>query len=282
MAVALSPASFIDKPIKFGTDGWRGLIAADFTFGRVARVASAAAQVLKQEFADTGSNTVIVGYDRRFLSPEFAQVAAEAIAALGFDVMLSASYAPTPAFSWAAKANNALGAIVITASHNPAAYSGLKIKGAFGGSVSPDVTQLVEARLGQPESAAETPGQVTPFDPWPSYCEGIRAQVDIEAIRAAVRHGQLTVFADVMHGSAASGVERILGLPIHELNGEADPLFGGGAPEPLPKYLGDSLATIKPMNPKPQGAKLWASCLTATAIASQPSMVPATSSALKS
>ncbi|MEO0488918.1 MAG: phosphoglucomutase/phosphomannomutase family protein [Cyanobacteria bacterium P01_A01_bin.123] len=256
MAVALSPASFIDKPIKFGTDGWRGVIAADFTFGRVAQVAGAAAQVLKQQFADTGSNTVIVGYDRRFLSPEFAQVAADAIAALGFTVMLSASYAPTPAFSWAAKANNALGAIVITASHNPAAYSGLKIKGAFGGSVSPDVTKLVEARLGKPEPKAATPGEVTQFDPWPSYCGGIQAQVDIEAIRTAVANGKLTVFADVMHGSAASGVERILGLPIHELNGDADPLFGGGAPEPLPKYLGESLATIKAYEPETPGGQI--------------------------
>lgn len=250
MASAPSPASFIDKPIKFGTDGWRGLIAADFTFGRVAHVAGIAAQVLSQQFADTGSNTVIVGYDRRFLSPEFARVAADAIAQRGFDVLLSTSYAPTPAFSWAAKANGALGAIVITASHNPAAYSGLKIKGAFGGSVSPEVTKQVEALLDQPAPTGMTPGTLNTFDPWPSYCDGIRAKVDIEAIRAAVSSGQLTVFTDVMHGAAATGVGRILGAPVHELNGDADPLFGGGAPEPLPKYLTDSLAQIKAYKPE--------------------------------
>ena len=133
------PASV--TPIKFGTDGWRGVIAADFTFERVIRVAPVAAQVLADIYGDTtGSRSVIVGYDRRFLAEDFAKAAAEAVQAAGFDVLLSEGYAPTPAFSWAAKQKNALGAIVLTASHNPAAYLGLKVKGYFGGSVSPEVT----------------------------------------------------------------------------------------------------------------------------------------------
>ncbi|NJN04272.1 MAG: phosphoglucomutase/phosphomannomutase family protein [Leptolyngbyaceae cyanobacterium RM1_1_2] len=255
MAVALSPASFIGKPIAFGTDGWRGMIAADFTFERVVQVAQVAAQVLRQRYGEmTGSNKVIVGHDRRFLSPEFARTAAEAIARAGFDVMLSETYAPTPAFSWAAKAENALGAVVITASHNPAAYSGLKIKGAFGGSVPPEVTQEVEAQLNTEVPVAATPGKLSTFDPWAGYCQGLRAKVNVEPIRAAIASGKLTVFADVMHGAAATGLERLLEMPINELNGSADPMFGGGSPEPLPKYLTKMLETLKVYQPNtPEG-----------------------------
>ncbi|MEM9818281.1 MAG: phosphoglucomutase/phosphomannomutase family protein, partial [Cyanobacteria bacterium P01_D01_bin.6] len=176
MAIALSPTTFIDKPIKFGTDGWRGMIAADFTMARVFHVAQVAAQVLKQCYGEhTGSNTVIVGHDRRFMSPQFAQAATEAIAQVGFDVRLSEDFAPTPAFSWAAKDQGALGAIVITASHNPAAYNGLKIKSAFGGSVPPNVTKQVEAQLDQPVPTAAQPGKIERFDPWPSYCQELQS-----------------------------------------------------------------------------------------------------------
>jgi phosphomannomutase len=250
MANAVSPTQFIDKPIKFGTDGWRGMIAADFTFARVFQVATVAAHVLKQCYGEqTGSNMVIVGHDRRFLSPEFARTAAEAIQQAGFDVLLSESFAPTPAFSWAAKDQGALGAIVITASHNPAAYNGLKIKSAFGGSVPPEVTQQVEAQLHQEFPQADAPGTVSSFDPWPSYCQGLRSKVDLAAIQTAINSGKLTVFADVMHGAAATGLERLLGLTINELNTSADPLFEGGAPEPLPKYLQRMLKTVADYQP---------------------------------
>ncbi|MEM6520115.1 MAG: phosphoglucomutase/phosphomannomutase family protein [Cyanobacteria bacterium P01_C01_bin.70] len=251
MAIALSPTTFIDKPIKFGTDGWRGMIAADFTMGRVLHVSQVSAQVLKQSYGEqTGSNTVIVGYDRRFSSPQFAQVAAEAIAQVGFDVLLSEDFAPTPAFSWAARDQGALGAIVITASHNPAAYNGLKIKSAFGGSVPPEVTKQVEAQLDQAVPAATQPGKIERFDPWPSYCQELQSKVDLSAIQSAIASGQLTVFADVMHGSAATGLERLLSQPINELNSDADPLFEGGAPEPLPKYLQRMLKTVAAYQPE--------------------------------
>jgi len=245
MAIAVSPTSFIDKPIKFGTDGWRGMIAADFTFGRVFHVAKVAAHVLKQYYGEqTGSNTIIVGHDRRFLSPEFARTAAEAIAEAGFDVRLTETYAPTPAFSWAAKDLSALGAVVITASHNPAAYNGLKIKSAFGGSVPPEVTKQVEAQLDTAFPAAQKPGTLTHFDPWPSYCKELQSKIDLASIQAAIASGKLTVFADVMHGAAATGLERLLGQPINEFNTNADPLFEGGAPEPLPKYLQRMLQAV--------------------------------------
>ena len=110
--------AFTVNPIKFGTDGWRGVIAADFTFERVAMLAPLAAQVLAENYGDIAANrTVIVGYDRRFMAEDFAQVTAESLQEAGFDVLLSECFAPTPAFSWAAKAHNALGAIVLTASH---------------------------------------------------------------------------------------------------------------------------------------------------------------------
>ena len=191
------------------------------------------------------SRTIIVGYDRRFMAEDFAKLTAESVAEVGFDVLLSECYAPTPAFSWAAKAENALGAIVMTASHNPAAYLGLKVKSAFGGSVPPEITQQIEARLDQTLPQAETPGKITTFNPWSSYCEGLQAKVDIAAIRQAIDANQLKVFVDVMHGAAATGLERLLGCPVVEINSERDPLFGGGAPEPLPKYLPDFFRTIK-------------------------------------
>ncbi|WP_052049702.1 phosphoglucomutase/phosphomannomutase family protein [Leptolyngbya sp. KIOST-1] len=247
MAAPSGPISATPKPIKFGTDGWRGIIAADFTFERVAQVAAISAHVLHQCFgAETGSRTVAVGYDRRFLAAEFARTAAEAIAAQGFDVLLSQDYAPTPAFSYAAKHQNLLGAIVITASHNPPAYSGLKIKGAFGGSVSPEVTQQVEALLPNPPAPLGPRGSLETFDPWPDYCAALQAEVDVAAIQKAISSGKLTVFADVMYGSASGGLSRLLGeASVHELHSSADPLFGGNPPEPLPKYLGEMLETVK-------------------------------------
>jgi phosphomannomutase len=238
--------AFTINPIKFGTDGWRGVIAADFTFERVAMLAPLAAKVLQDNYGKlTGSNTVIVGYDRRFMAEDFAKLAAEAVREAGFDVLLSESYAPTPAFSWAAKAQNALGAIVMTASHNPAAYLGLKVKSAMGGSVSPEVTEQIEAILDQTLPAAQKPGKLELFDPWASYVQGLQAKVDIDKIKTAITSGNVKVFVDVMHGAAATGLERLLGCAVNELNSTRDPLFNGGAPEPLPKYLPDFFRTIK-------------------------------------
>ena len=134
--------------IKFGTDGWRGVIADEFTFERLALVAPVAAKVLLNTYGEqVGNRKIVVGYDRRFMAEDFAAKVGEVISAAGFNVLFSETYAPTPAFSWAAKQENALGALVITASHNPGKYSGLKVKSAFGGSVPPEVTQEIEKLL---------------------------------------------------------------------------------------------------------------------------------------
>ena len=242
---SVSPSTFVGKGIKFGTDGWRGIIAADFTFERVGKVAALAAQVLEDTYGENGSKTVVVGYDRRFLSADFARYAAECVAAAGYTVKLSECFAPTPAFSWAAFDDKALGAIVITASHNPAAYNGLKVKSAHGGSVPPEVTQKIEARLDEDAPKADESGSIETFNPWTSYCNALQSMVDIEAIRKAVDDGSLTVFAEVMHGAASTGLERLLARPVNEIDSEADPLFAGGAPEPLPKYIPKLFEAVK-------------------------------------
>ncbi|MBD0394515.1 MAG: phosphoglucomutase/phosphomannomutase family protein, partial [Microcoleus sp. C1-bin4] len=245
------------NPIKFGTDGWRGIIADDFTFDRVALVAPLAAQVLAQSSSSDGSSgTVIVGHDRRFLAEEFAFTAAVAVQNAGFDVLLSESYAPTPAFSLAAKQLNALGAIVLTASHNPGAYLGLKVKGGFGGSVSPEVTQQIEEKLENPAALSANPGKLENFNPWPAYCKTLREMVDIEAIKEAIASGKITVFVDVMHGAAAGGLAQILEETVHEVNSDRDPLFGGGAPEPLPRYLSQLFRVMRTHQRKSSGLSI--------------------------
>ena len=144
---------------------------------------------------------------------------------------------PLPAFSWAVKQHNALGGLVITASHNPGNYLGLKSQGTVGGSVPPEITQKIEALLADVLPPVGQPGTLEMFNPWPSYCNGLRQKVDIAQIRDAITSGKLTVFVDVMHGAAAGGFEQLLGVPVREINSNRDPLFGGGAPEPLPRYL---------------------------------------------
>jgi phosphomannomutase len=237
--------------IKFGTDGWRGVIGAEFTFDRLLMVAPLAAAVLADTYsAKTGNRKIIVGFDRRFMAETFAKRMAEAVQQAGFDVILSDTFAPTPAFSWAAHSQNALGALVITASHNPGDYLGLKVKGNFGGSVPPEMTQQIEARLGQTLPPTQL-GTLTTFDPWASYCQELRGKVDLASIQQALASGKLSVFADVMNGAASTGLGRLLGLPITELNSKTDPLFGGGAPEPLPKYLSQLMRTIRSHRSEP-------------------------------
>ncbi|MBE9035393.1 phosphoglucomutase/phosphomannomutase family protein [aff. Roholtiella sp. LEGE 12411] len=236
----------VANSIKFGTDGWRGIIGDEFTFERLALVAPVAAKVLfNTYYSAVGSRTIIVGYDRRFMAEDFARAVADTVSAVGFDVLLSETFAPTPAFSWAAKQLNALGALVITASHNPGTYLGLKVKGSFGGSVPPEVTKEIEALLSEGVPPTTTPGKQEKFDPWPSYTEALERKVDIAKIREAIASGKLTLFADVMHGAAAGGLPRLLGDQVKEINSERDPLFGGGAPEPLPKYLSRLFEVIK-------------------------------------
>jgi phosphomannomutase len=234
---------FQANPIKFGTDGWRGVIAADFTFERVAKLAPLCATVLRE--SNPNSNLMIVGYDRRFMAEDFARLTAETLQEFGFDVLLSETFAPTPAFSWAAKAHSALGALVLTASHNPAKYLGLKVKGGFGGSVSENVTAKIESLLEQNGPKANKKGSLTLFNPWESYCNQLRSLVNIDLIKNAIISGKLKVLVDVMHGAASTGLSRLLGCDIPEINADRDPLFGGTAPEPLARYIPELFREVK-------------------------------------
>lgn len=250
MSSFLSPTALLQSPppIKFGTDGWRGIIAADFTFERLVKVAPIAAQVLAETYGKTiDQRLVVVGYDRRFLSEQFAQAAAEAVCSAGFDVLLAHTYASTPAFSWAVKQHQALGALVITASHNPGIYSGLKVKGAFGGSVMSDVTHRIQMALAEskPIPIPSSSGQIRSFDPWQDYCRVLGAKVNLERIQSAIAQGKVRIFVDPMHGAAAGGLSQILGPEVQELRGNRDPLFGGGSPEPLPQYLNQLTQAIQ-------------------------------------
>src|SRR6202451_4061072 len=133
------------QEIKFGTDGWRGLIADDFTFDNVRRVAGAiASYVLKYENAQHG---VIVGYDTRFASQRAAQIVSEVIAAAGISVKLANDYTPTPAVSYAVKQNGAAGGVMVTSSHNPWNWNGVKFKGKFGGSATPAIMRRIEEEI---------------------------------------------------------------------------------------------------------------------------------------
>jgi phosphomannomutase len=133
--------------IKFGTDGWRAVIAADFTFANLDRVTQAAADYWKNAVAPGTEKRIVTGYDRRFLSPAFARRAAEIFAANGFEVILTDAPTPTPAVSLAVKALNAAGGVMITASHNPPAFNGFKLKAHYGGSADPSICQAVEKCL---------------------------------------------------------------------------------------------------------------------------------------
>ncbi|MFQ3680525.1 MAG: phosphoglucomutase/phosphomannomutase family protein, partial [Pseudanabaenaceae cyanobacterium] len=243
------PLGSHSQPIRFGTDGWRGVMAAEFTFERVAAVAAAAAQVLVEVYGGERQPVVAVGFDRRFLSAKFAQRAAQAITEQGMDVRLADRYAPTPALSWAAWAGGGVGALVITASHNPPEYNGLKIKGAFGGSVPLEVTQAVEARLTTGElRPVSGGGRLETFNPWVAYLEALRPKVDLAAIQDAVRSGRMRVWVDPMHGAAAGGLAQLLALPdtpyFQEIRGQADAWFGGNPPEPLAAYLQPLLTAV--------------------------------------
>jgi phosphomannomutase len=224
--------------IRFGTDGWRAVIAREFTFSNLDRVAQAYADFLKSEHKDTA--LVVVGFDRRFLSEYFAQHAAEIMSGNGFRVAMFSEAAPTPVISWAVKNLGAAGGIVITASHNPATFNGFKIKAPWGGSADPETTAQVEKLVD-----VNAPRQTEILSVESSllngaiatYREQIANYVDLERIRGAVG----TVIVDPMHGSAGTWVEGFLKggtLNVETIRALRDPLFGGVNPEPIDQNLG--------------------------------------------
>lgn len=226
------------KPVRFGTDGWRAVIADGYTFENLNRVSQATARWIHRSGITT--NGVVIGYDCRFLSREFAHHAAEVFSALDIPVRIATSVTPTPAVSQAAKQFSAVG-IVITASHNPPEYNGFKIKAPFGGSASPDQIAGVESELSHIEAPVETQsiqsglkkGVIRELDLTADYLELLRSNLDLEAIRKS----GLRIAHNPMHGSGLGVIRQLLGEQVWEMNHHRDPLFGGRAPEPIAKNL---------------------------------------------
>ena len=167
-------------PIKFGTDGWRGLIADDFTFENVRRVAGAiASYVLKYEEPKRG---IIVGYDTRFASPRAARIVAEVIAEAGIPVKLANDYTPTPAVSYAVKRQGAAGGVMVTSSHNPSNWNGVKFKASFGGSATPAIMKKIEEELAAGAAPKSTTAAIDEVDLKKAYIAAVCAFADMDLI----------------------------------------------------------------------------------------------------
>jgi phosphomannomutase len=229
--------------IKFGTDGWRAVIAQDFTFANVARVAQATADFWKAEIANPKSEVfgrepkVVIGYDRRFFSDRFAQTTADVFAGNEFQVVLTPEPTPTPSVSFAVKHLGAVGGVMITASHNPPIFNGFKLKSHFGGSSGPEECQAVESLLDRNPPATREPGaapRISRGDIRPAHFAAIKRLVDFKLIAKS----KLRVAHDALFGVGAGVFETLLAktnCKVTTLNGKYDVLFGGICPEPLPK-----------------------------------------------
>ncbi len=225
-----------DNAIHFGTDGWRGIIADDFTFDNLRKAASAAASYMKNH-SPLGSGKVLIGYDRRFLSRAFAEAAARIFLARGIPTEISLTPMPTPAVSFSVVHHKASWGIMITASHNPALYNGFKIKEARGRSAPPEVTHEIEAFAAvetAPQGSATAP--LTTFDDRADYVRHIKSQIDVKLLRSYKK----TVVFDYLYGVGAGIPERVLaGSSVNclALHASVDPLFGGLHPEPIESEL---------------------------------------------
>jgi len=236
--------------IKFGTDGWRAIIAEDFTFANVARVAQATADYFNAWPVDGTHHEVVVGYDRRFLSDQFAQQTAEVLAGNDFDVVLTSEPTPTPAVSLAVKTLKAVGGVMITASHNPPAFNGYKLKAYFGGSAEPAMCQAVEELLDK------SPVRRAPFDQAtkqqriavknlrPPHYQAVKRLVDFDLIARS----KLRFAHDPLFGVGAGCFDELLAgtaCKVTTLNAAHNPNFGGINPEPIPKNYGPSATYLR-------------------------------------
>src|SRR5438270_4137551 len=224
--------------IKFGTSGWRGLIARDFTFDNVRLATQGIAEYLATHPAGNGSRQVILGYDTRFLGRDFSLAAAEVLAASGLTPLLCNRDTPTPVIAHTIRAKKAAGGINMTASHNPAEYQGLKFSTSNGAPAQPEVTKEIEAnivRLQQQnwtfKSAVIGTYECKTIDPQPEYFKQLRKLVDFGAIKKA----KLKVAVELMYGTGRSYLDKLLegaGAKITVFHNELNPLFGGHHPEP--------------------------------------------------
>lgn len=236
--------------IRFGTDGWRGVIAEDFTFVNVRLVARAIARRVRAEAGRRSELHVLVGHDTRFLSGEFARASAEALAGEGVRVSLTSAFAPTPAFSYAVVRMQADGAVVITASHNPPQYSGVKFKDRFGGSAPVAFTRGVEEEIRRLQAKEpqftihNSPFAIGSFNPREPWLDRLEELVDL----SQVAKGGIRVALDVMYGAGQGFLAERLrraGCAVRELHAEVNPGFGGLHPEPIPVHMAALIEAVK-------------------------------------
>ena len=222
-------------PIKFGTDGWRAVVAREYTHKNVARCAAGLASVaISTGVADKG---IVVGYDTRFQSRDFAQTSAEMIASYGIDVHLFDRPGPTPSCSFFTRELGAAFGNMITASHNPPEWNGFKIKAANSSSAPPDTVAAVEQAIMNPLPKADKPGQIKLFNPMPGYLKQLTSIPDIESIK----NSDITVVIDSMHGSGANLLRPLLdggSAKVIEIRNTVNPSFPGmKQPEPIAENL---------------------------------------------
>ncbi|HXF61535.1 MAG TPA: phosphoglucomutase/phosphomannomutase family protein, partial [Caldilineaceae bacterium] len=247
--------------IKFGTDGWRGRIADDYTYANVRRAAQAFAGYLRKK-AGNQPASVVVGYDKRFSAEHFAATAAEVLAGNGFKVYLTRTATPTPVISFSVPARGALGAVNITASHNPPEDCGFKVRDHNGGAVDPAGLSQIEAEIPPagdegairrlPLAQAQAEGKVELFDPKPAYLAHLAELIDVQPIKDA----GLKIVVDNMWGNGAGWLSEILGggrSEIVEVHAERNPIYPEmKRPEPIPPNVDAGLAV---------GRRLGADCV---------------------
>lgn len=237
-----------ETPIKFGTDGWRAVIADDYTFANLERVAHATALWLKEAYGPAPN--IVLGYDTRFLGREFAEHATRVLAHEGIHVVLAESFISTPAISWATQAMDCDAGVVITASHNPPKYNGFKIKANFGGPATPSMIAAVEEAIHRVPTRAEPlpslavlqeQDRVREDDLVAAYMLALRDILDLEAIRTS----NLKVAHDPMYGAGQGLVAELIGAKrVVELHNDWNPSFHGQPPEPIERNLQELAATV--------------------------------------
>jgi phosphomannomutase len=229
----------MSQPITFGTDGWRAVIADGYTFDNVRRVSDAIAVAARTLEPPDGidRNSLVVGFDRRFLSREFAVLVAETLRGGGFRVVLSNAPTPSQTISFTAWRRKLLGGVVVTASHNPAKYNGLKFKAWYGGSALPEMYAAIAGALGQ--SSKREGGSIEESDLLDDYVAALRAQLDVSKMAS------LRILHDPIHGVASGLPSRILGFDVPTMRGELNPSFGGVNPEPIPDNLAASSTAMR-------------------------------------
>ncbi len=237
MTNTIPPTTKSQEPtadIKFGTDGWRAVIADDFTFDNVRRVAGAiAAYVLKHEDPSRG---LIVGYDTRFGSPLFARRAAEVLADAGIPVRLASDYSPTPAVSLAVRNSGAAGGVVITSSHNPWNWNGVKFKAKFGGSATPAIMKIIEQETAAGAMPKGKQAEIEDADLKPAYIKAICGFADLDLIGKA----RFKFAIDSMYGAGRDVLTHIFserGIEFVAIRQELNPLFPGINPEPIEPHV---------------------------------------------